>query len=97
MTELATITVRSAHLPDVRWSWTPGAESAPPPSGGGLGAALLRWLRIEVELRTPLGVERRAPWGKPGPSTWPALLVAPVLLVVVLVVVVVRRRRRRKG
>jgi hypothetical protein len=63
---LATLTVRTAHLPDL-------STDLDLESGGGESGASWIWalLRPSFQLSTPVGLYTRAPWGDPGESSWP--------------------------
>lgn len=78
---LVNVELRSAHFPTVTWAM----DDALAPSGKpGIGAALMAWLRPAVKVETPLGTMRKAPWGEPAGSTWPAVPVVLAFLVLVV-------------
>lgn len=91
--ELLRIAVESRHLPRVEWGYDPAAPAEPVSPEA---PWFLRWLRPRIKVTGLVNVER-APWGEPGPSTWPLILLLPGGLVVVLVLLWMRLRRRRRA
>lgn len=92
MADLVTVDIESKLLPRIHWAYDPEAPSAP----AGDGPWLLRWLRPRITVRHPFGEVVKAPWGEPGESTWPLVLVVPLVLLVSVVALWWRLRRRRK-
>jgi len=81
-----TVLLDSRHLPPMSFT-----TSGPASAGGGVADAVARFLRPRV--RAQLGgatVVDVAPFGAPGPSTWPLLGIVAAAGVLVLVVLVVR-------
>jgi hypothetical protein len=69
------------HLPRL----SVDSEGLLAPSDGGPPSFWLRWLRPKVRLVHPFGVLSKAPYGDPGPTTWPTLgVVLGVALAAVL-------------
>lgn len=70
---LATLRVRTTHLPDMDIDLDTGSSESP--------SWIWKLLRPQVQLATPLGSYTKAPWGDPGETSWPlgaALLVLAI-------------------
>lgn len=83
---LATLRVRTAHLPDL--------EVDPEQAVQGETSWVWRFLKPSLTVETPLGSYSKAPWGDPGESSWPtgaALLVLAIGGIALLIFAAGRR------
>lgn len=74
------VTIQTTVTPDIVVN-DPFGVGAGSPTSSGIGSLLLNIIRPKITVQTPLGPQTTAPWGDPGATAWPLLVVAVGIIV----------------